>query len=120
MHCIQAHRFRDDSQQPETLEAKVLFDADKLDAIGAIGVARAVAYAACHGMPAYFPVSEQFMESGILEEGEKHSAYHEYIFKLRKLRDRLYTETARKIGEERHQFMRIYFERLLAESEGKI
>ena len=36
-HCIRAHRFRDDREQPQPLEAKVLFDADKLDAIGAIG-----------------------------------------------------------------------------------
>lgn len=117
-HCIRAHRFRDDSEQPQSLEAKVLFDADKLDAIGAIGAARAVAYAACHGMPAYAHVSRQFMASGILNEGEPHSAYHEYLFKLQKLRDRLYTPTARKIGDERHRFMETYFERLALEAEG--
>ena len=44
-HCIRAHRFRDDREQPETIEAKVLFDADKLDAIGAIGAVRVIAYA---------------------------------------------------------------------------
>jgi uncharacterized protein len=43
-HCIRAHRFRDESEQPQTLEAKVLYDSDKLDVIGAIGVARTIAY----------------------------------------------------------------------------
>ena len=52
-HCIRAHRFRDDTEHPETLEAQVLFDADKLDAIGAIGVARAIAYAVIDGQPIY-------------------------------------------------------------------
>ena len=119
-HCVRAHRFRDDSEQPQSLEAKVLFDADKLDAIGAIGAARAVAYAACHGMPAYADVSQQFIETGILKDGELHSAYHEYLFKLRKLKDRLYTPTAKEIGSERHRFMEAYFERLAQEVEGGI
>ena len=52
-HCIRSHRFRDSAEPPLTLEAQVLFDADKLDAIGAIGVARAIGYAAQAGQPAW-------------------------------------------------------------------
>lgn len=115
-HCIRAHRFRDPSEQPATLEAKVLFDADKLDAIGAIGVARAIAYAVQAGQPAYALPSESFLHTGQLEPGEAHSAYHEYLFKLRKLKDRLFTPTARAIGAERHQKMAEFFERLKDEA----
>jgi uncharacterized protein len=116
-HCIRAHRFRDESEQPETLEAQVLFDADKLDAIGATGVARAVAFAARLGMPAYAPPSESFVRSGTLEPGELHSAYHEYLFKLSKLKDRMHTRTAWRIAAERHAVMADYFEQLIAESQ---
>ena len=111
-HCIRAHRFRDDSEPPHTLEAQVLFDADKLDAIGAIGVARAMAYAARAGQPAYAPPSEQFLRSGKTEAGEPHSAYHEYRFKLVRLKDRLFTPAARHIAEGRHQQMAAFFEQL--------
>jgi uncharacterized protein len=115
-HCIRAHRFRDDSEPPRTLEARVLFDADKLDAIGAIGVARAVAYAARLGQPAYAPPSERFLRSGQTEAGEPHSAYHEYCFKLVKLKERLFTTAARQIAEGRHQQMAAFFERLAEEA----
>ena len=116
-HCIRAHRFRDDTARPQSLEAQVLFDADKLDAIGASGVARAVAYAARLGQPAYAAPSARFIESGQLQPGEPHSAYHEYIFKLRKLKDRLHTPTARRMAEERHRLMADFFERLRQEME---
>lgn len=118
-HCIRAHRFRDDRDQPETLEAQVLFDADKLDAIGAIGVARAVAYAAGKNQPAYAEPSEQFRQTGKLEPGEPHSAYHELVFKLAKLKDRLFTQSARQVAEERHQYMVGFFERLKNEIDGR-
>ena len=118
-HCIRAHRFRDPSETPRTLEAKILFDADKLDAIGAIGAARALAYAACHGAPFYAPPSAQFIETGTEAEGEIHTAYHEYLFKLRTLRDRMYTDTARTIAEARIRFLDSFFERLAAEWEGR-
>jgi uncharacterized protein len=117
LHCIRAHRYRDDSEQPQTLEAKVLFDADKLDAIGAVGVARAIVYAVQVGEPAYAKPSALFMQSGKREPGERHSAYHEYIFKLQHISGRLYTSTARKIALERHQFMIKYFTRLAEEWE---
>lgn len=119
-HCIRAHRFRDDREQPQTLEAQVLFDADKLDAIGAIGVARAVAYAAAHNQPAYAEPSEQFRQTGSLQPGEPHSAYHELVFKLANLKDRMFTASARQVAEERHQYMLAFFERLREETEGRL
>ncbi len=118
-HCIRAHRFRDDTEQPQTLEAQVLFDADKLDAIGATGVARAVAYAANAGMPAYIQPSESFLASGKMAPGELHSAYHEYLFKLRKLKDRMYTRTGRELAEARHRVMADFFDQLQAEAGGE-
>lgn len=118
-HCIRAHRFRDDQEQPQTIEAKILFDADKLDAIGAIGVARAIGYAVQAGQPLYAPVSKTFLSKGTLSHGEAHSSYHEYMFKLRHLKDLLYTRTARSIAEHRHQLMADYFKRLAAEWTGE-
>lgn len=118
-HCILTHRFRTDREKPETIEAKILFDADKLDAIGAIGVARAIAYALHAKKPIFAPVSNSFQKEGILSAGEAHSSYHEYIFKLRHLKDRLYTATARAIAESRHQLLVDYFTQLAAEWAGE-
>lgn len=115
VHCIRAHRFRDNSQSPQSLEAKILFDADKLDAIGAIGVMRAIGYAITHGQPVYAEPSERFVQSGQLEPGEPHSSYHEFIYKLRRLKDCMYTRVAREIAEERHQFMEEYYLHLQSE-----
>lgn len=119
LHCIRAHRFRDDREQPSTLEAKVLFDADKLDAIGAIGVARAIAYAVQAGKPFYAPASPRFVLTGELEPGEVHSAYHEHLYKLVKIQARLYTPSGRKLGADRHAFMEIFFQQLQAEVSGE-
>lgn len=118
-HCIRAHRFRDDSEQPATLEARVLFDADKLDAIGAVGVARAIAYAAQHEKPFYAEPSATFLARGELQPGEVHSAYHEHVFKLRRLKARLFTQTARQMAEERHRVMEAFFARLQQEIRGE-
>ena len=118
-HCIRAHRFRDDQELPLTLEAEVVFDADKLDAIGAIGVARAIAFAAQAGQPVYVQPSPDFLTTGQLEQGEPHSAYHELLFKLSKIKDRLYTESGRAIARERHRYMVNYFSRLKQEIDGQ-
>jgi uncharacterized protein len=114
--CVLSHRYRS-SQEPESLEAKVLFDADKLDVIGAFGVARTLGYAFQKGQPAYAPVSEKFEQSGQLEPGEPHSAYHEYRFKLRHVYDRLHTPAARRIGRQRRQLLASFFDQLKAEAE---
>ena len=119
-HCIRAHRYRARLERPQSLEAKVLFDADKLDVLGAIGVARTVAYAALAGQPFYLEPSEQFLRTGQEAPGEPHSAYHEFLFKLRKIKDILFTETGRTIAQERHRYLQGYFERLGAEMRGEL
>lgn len=117
-HCIRAHRFRDRSEPPQTLEAKILFDADKLDVLGAIGAARTIAYAVLDGKPVYSEPSRTFLETGVEEPGELHSSYHEYLFKLRKVKDRMYTPSARKLAAERHQFLADYYTHLIQEVHG--
>jgi uncharacterized protein len=110
VHCIRAHRFRDNSEKPQTLEAQVLFDADKIDAIGAVGVARAVAYAVRAGMDVYAPPSDLYLSSGKYEPGESQTVAHEYLFKLRHIKDRLFTPSGRSLAAERHELMVRFFE----------
>lgn len=117
-HAIRAHRYRGKEDLPETIEAKVLFDSDKLDVIGAIGTARTIAYSILAGEPVYERPSELFLRTGKEIEGEHHSSYHEYLFKLRKVRDRLFTDSARRMADQRHMAMAAFFEQLAAEYEG--
>lgn len=115
-HCIRAHRYRGEAENaPQTIEAKVLFDADKLDVLGAVGVARTIGYAVQAGQPIFAEPSELFVETGVKVSGEPHSSYHEYLFKLRKVKDRLFTESAQKIAEARDAFLREFYEQLQAE-----
>ncbi|MGH2620514.1 MAG: HD domain-containing protein [Anaerolineales bacterium] len=118
LHCIRAHRYRG-AEEPISLEAQVLFDADKLDVIGAFGVARTIGYAVQAGTPIFAEPSVRFLDTGELEPGELHSAYHEYLFKLRRVRDRLRTEPARRLAAEREQLLRAFFEQLAAEARGE-
>jgi uncharacterized protein len=116
-HCIRSHRFRDRREPPSTLEAKILFDADKLDAIGAVGAARAIGFAAQAGKPCYARPSVQFLESGATLPDEPHSAYHEYLYKLSKLKDQMYTPSARLLAVERHRRLDAFFDWLALEVE---
>jgi uncharacterized protein len=118
-HCIRAHRYRRGEEAPETLEAKVLFDADKLDVIGAVGVVRALAYAFQVRQPAFAEPSASYMKDGTKEAGEGHSAYHEYLFKLNKIASSLFTPTARLIAKKRQKFLDDYFGELAAEMRGE-
>ena len=118
-HCIRAHRFRDTSEPPGTLEARILFDADKLDAIGALGIARVIGFSARVPQPLYAPPSRQFIETGTCAPDEVYSAYHEYLFKLARIKDRILTATGRAIAAERHAALVDYFERLVAEWNGE-
>jgi uncharacterized protein len=116
VHCIRTHRFRG-TERPQTLEAKIMYDCDKLDVTGAIGVARAAAYAALAGQPLTGEPSQQFMLTGQRELGEAHTPYHEYLFKLSKVQ--FHTATAQAIAAERHAYMAGFFERLNKEAVGE-
>jgi uncharacterized protein len=118
-HCIRAHRFRNQSEPPGTIEAKILFDADKLDVLGAIGIVRTIAYDVVNGQPVFEQPSKRFMETGQKEPGEGHSSYHEYLFKLSKIKDMLYTPSGRALAEERHRYLADFFERLALELRGE-
>ena len=115
VHAIAAHRFRG-GPAPQTIEAKVLHDADKLDAIGAIGVARAFAYGGHEGQRLWDTVPADYEES--LESRDQHTPVHEFQIKLIKIRDRLLTDTARNLADERHTFMVAFYERLEREVRG--
>lgn len=114
-HCIETHRFRK-GPEPRTLEARILQDADKLDAIGAIGVARVFAHAGHYNEPLWAPLDE-VQRSGL--DTPVHTPVHEYWHKLRHLADMLHTPTARAIARERHAFMEAFFRRLDEECRGE-
>ncbi|MCD4685401.1 MAG: HD domain-containing protein [Anaerolineae bacterium] len=112
-HAIEAHRFRNQIE-PETLEAKVVFDADKLDAIGAIGVARAYAYGGMTHQKLWDDVPPDYPGGSA-----HHTPHHEYVFKLRRIQDRMQTATGRAIARERHAYIAAFFERLAREVRGE-
>jgi uncharacterized protein len=113
-HAIAAHRFRNEVH-PQTLEAKVVFDADKLDAIGAIGVARAYAYGGMTRQKLWDDVPPDYPGGSA-----HHTPHHEFVYKLARIRDRMQTATGRAIAEERHAYMSAFFKRLAGEVCGEI
>lgn len=114
-HCIIAHRFRG-KQAPQTLEAKILFDADKLDVLGAFGAARTIGYAVKARQPIFAEPSKEFISSGLTQRGEPHSAYHEYLFKLKNIHKNLHTDPAKRMAKQRRKVLVQFFEQLAAEA----
>jgi uncharacterized protein len=123
-HAIEAHRFRAEPA-PRTLEAQCLSDADKLDAIGAIGIARAYAYAGAHDNALWKrPWRAIAAEGGdavgsVTALAADYTPSHEFVYKLNRIPERLYTATARAIAAERQAVMQAFFERLDVEAAGE-
>ncbi len=115
LHSIRAHRFRGD-RPPRTLEARVLFDADKLDAIGAVGIARAYLFAGEIGARLHNGTGDIARTRAYSRED---TGYREYRLKLCRIRERMLTGAGRRLAEERHRFMETFFERFLLEYEGR-
>ncbi|MFB0635207.1 HD domain-containing protein [Bacillus rugosus] len=93
IHIITRMSFRDRGkleEEPLSTEGKVVQDADRLDAIGAVGIARAFMFAGAKGHGLY---------------GDDQSAYAHFFHKLMRLKDMMNTDTARELAEERHDFM---------------
>lgn len=111
-HCILAHRFRK-ANPPQSIEAKILFDADKLDATGAIGIARTLQFKADTKSAIYTLRPDGTVSNGEEEEGS--SFFREYQFKLKKLYDRFYTSTGARMARERQKIARDFYESLYRE-----
>jgi uncharacterized protein len=101
-------------------EGWVVQDADRLDAIGAIGIARAFAYGGSKGRLLYHPgISPEAHDSFAAYKNSKTPTINHFYEKLLLLKDRLHTETAREIAAARHQYMQQFLKRFYAEWEGK-
>ncbi|MFA7243944.1 MAG: HD domain-containing protein [Patescibacteria group bacterium] len=113
-HCIERHRSKKGGI-PETIEAKVLFDADKLDNCGAIGVARSFVFAGEIGSRVHDPKPKLGKE---FEYTKEDTAYREFILHMSKVKNKLLTKEGRRIAKRRHDFMIKFFDELNRESEG--
>lgn len=122
-NCIISHRFRT-GNEPKTIEGKILFDADKLDVIGATGIARTFMLAGQFGQRLTGNSSindylkENTVENGRIKDLSKHTPFIEYEVKFKKIPQKLYTEKAKEIGNKRLKFMKEYFEKLNLEIDG--
>ncbi len=120
VHAIAAHRFRT-HPMPQTIEAQVLFDADKLDAIGAIGVARAFAYGGAHNQRLWAPRAriDRPRWQALGDDPQTHTPVHEFVVKLSRIPDLLHTAEGRRIAGDRHRYMVDFYARLDAEIQGE-
>ena len=114
VHCIRTHRFRKGAV-PQTLEARILFDADKLDSIGAVGIGRAFLFAGEIGARLHDKTIDVRKTKPYTRED---TAYREFLVKLGRLKDRITTREGKRIAAERHRFMAAFFERLNKETDG--
>lgn len=121
--CIIAHRFRT-GNKPQTIEEKILFDSDKLDAIGAIGIARTFMLSGQYGqrlspdMPGS-SLKDNTAENGRIKDISRHSPFIEYEVKFKKIPDQLYTKKGKEMGLRRLMYMKEYFNKLRSEINGE-
>jgi uncharacterized protein len=113
--CILTHRFRGDAP-PDTMEAMILYDADKLDSIGAVGIGRAFLFSGEIGARLHNSAIDIHSTDPYSTED---TAWREYMHKLRHVKDRLFTEEGRRVARERDRFMELFFRQLHDEVEGK-
>lgn len=104
-----------------SLEGKCVQDADRLDAIGAIGVARTFAYGGNKGQPMYDPELKPEMHASFAEYRDKRtSTINHFYEKLLLLRDRMHTETGKRLAADRHRLMERFLNDFLTEWHGEV
>lgn len=110
--CIQTHRFRK-GNPPTSIEAKILFDADKIDVSGAVGLARTLAFKGQHNEPFYTR-----KEDGSISDGTNDvevSFFQEYKYKLEHIYDKFYTERGAEIARKRQKASVAFYNSMLEE-----
>lgn len=125
--CITSHRYKTE-HRPETIEAKILFDADKLDSLGAIGVARAFCWVGKNNANIYKKVNiNKYIKNnangkinGRIQDKTKHSPQIELAVKWKNLGKKLFTKTAKKIYKNRLKFLEDFLNRLESEIKGDL
>jgi uncharacterized protein len=124
-HCIESHRKRSGRIEPQTIEAKCLFDADKLDCIGAIGIIRSAFISFDHQQEFYREEKDleaykhrNLRQDGTIIDYAQHSSNLEYELSLKDVAKRMCTETGRRLGKERSAFMDEFYSRLGNELKG--
>ena len=102
-----------------SVEAALVQDADRLDAIGAVGIARAFAYGGHKGRPLHDPAVAPIAHGTFVSYQQNTAPTLNHFYeKLLHLKDRLHTDAARQVAAERHAFMETYVARFLAEWDG--
>lgn len=108
-----------ESIKPSSLEGMVVQDADRLDALGAIGIARTFAYGGNRNRVIYNPEEKPLLEMTKEQYvNHKGTSINHFYEKLLKLKDLMNTDTARKIAQERHEFMKTFLKQFYAEWDG--
>lgn len=116
--CIRTHRFRK-SDPPESLEAMILYDADKLDVTGAIGVARTLQYNGALCEPIYGTAADGSICDGSGDQ-EPDSFCREYRYKLIRIYDRFMTEAGARMASERQAAAEAFYQSLMAEVQSSV
>ncbi len=115
--CVRTHRYRErTAEKPASLEARVVFDADKLDSLGAVGLARAFNFAGRIGARVHNSREEAL---GSESYSRQDSAYREFLVKLQYLPAAMLTASGRQLATRRYQFMTEFFVRLEQECAGQ-
>lgn len=108
-------------QEFNSIELEIVQDADRLDALGAIGIARTFNYGGFKGRALYDPEIEPNLSMSKEEyKASNAPTINHFYEKLLLLKDRMNTETGRKIAQRRHEFMEFYLEQFYAEWNGKV
>ena len=124
--CIISHRYKTDNKA-ETLEAKILFDADKLDSLGAIVILRAGMWMGRHGCNIFPKISlEKYAKenldggqlTGRIKDASLHNFFYEHEIKGRKLPSVMHTKEAKRIAKKRLKFVDSFLDRIEKEAEG--
>lgn len=122
MHIIEHMSFSkslDNPQEQKPLEQQIVEDADRLDAMGAIGIARAFAFGGSRGRLLYDPeYTAQKFESSEAYKNAQSSTLHHFDEKLFLLKDLMNTERGRELAEERDAYMHAFVERFMEEWAG--